>query len=151
MSNVLDSSTWTLRFKIHKTTVFLFVTPTQSFTSIKADLLEAIKATGLKEINNISVPADPEDIIFGVAQDRKDPSRGWTGLEIPELDDLTGAKKGVRKGSVLNQTPQGAGLINGQAMAFKFRTEKSDDMLDDEWVVILPDPDEYDEEKEVKK
>ena len=68
-------------------------------------------------------------------------------MEIPELDDLTGAKKGVRKGSVLNQNPQGAGLINGQAMAFKFRTETSDDMLDDEWDVFLPNPDEYDEEE----
>lgn len=69
-------------------------------------------------------------------------------MEIPELDDLTGAKKGVRKGSILNQTPQGAGLINGQAMAFKFRTETSDDMLDDEWDVFLPNPDDYDEEEE---
>lgn len=72
-------------------------------------------------------------------------------MEIPELDDLTGAKKGVRKGSILNQSPQGAGLINGQAMAFKFRTETSDDMLDDEWDVILPNPDEYDEEEERKE
>lgn len=69
-------------------------------------------------------------------------------MEIPELDDLTGAKKGVRKGSILNQSPQGAGLINGQAMAFKFRTETSDDMLDDEWDVLLPNPEEYDEEEE---
>lgn len=72
-------------------------------------------------------------------------------MEIPELDDLTGAKKGVRKGSVLNRTPQGAGLINGQAMAFKFRTETSDDMLDDEWDVFLPNPDDYDEEEEGKE
>lgn len=75
-------------------------------------------------------------------------------MEIPELDDLTGAKKGIRKGSILNQSPQGAGLINGQAMAFKFRTETSDDMLDDEWDVVLPNPDDYDEEevrKEVRK
>lgn len=69
-------------------------------------------------------------------------------MEIPELDDLTGAKKVVRKGSILNQSPQGAGLINGQAMAFKFRTETSDDMLDDEWDVLLPNPEEYDEEEE---
>lgn len=72
-------------------------------------------------------------------------------MEIPELDDLTGAKKGVRKGSVLNQTPQGAGLTNGQAMAFKFRTETSDDMLDDEWDVFLPNPNDYDEEEEGKE
>lgn len=72
-------------------------------------------------------------------------------MEIPELDDLTGAKKGVRKGSILNQTPQGAGLINGQAMAFKFRTETSDDMLDDEWDVFLPNPEDYDEEEEGKE
>lgn len=148
MSNVPDPSTWTLRFKLNRTTVILFVTPTQSFTSIKVDLLEAIKAAGLKEINNIPVPSDPEDILFGIAQDRKDPKKGWTGLEIPELDNLTGAKKGVRQGSILNQSPQGAGLISGQAMAFKFRTETSDDMLDDEWDVVLPNPDEYDEEEE---
>ncbi|KAL9006846.1 MAG: hypothetical protein Q9188_000377 [Gyalolechia gomerana] len=138
---------WTLRFKQHKTTVLLFVSPHQSLTSVKEDLLHAIKATRVTEINGNLIPSSPEDVILGVPLDGNDPSQGWINLEIPELEG-DGGKKGSKKASVLNATPIGAGLKDGMVLAFKSRKEKSgsDDMdIDDnEWDVVLPN---YDDEE----
>ena len=85
--------------------------------------------------------------------------KGWTRLEIPELADADGgdyqgkngvkgggkAKGMVRKGSVLNETPLGAGIKDGGVLAFKLREggvgrEEGGEMeLDDgEWVVEMP-------------
>ncbi|KAL8941924.1 MAG: hypothetical protein Q9216_001952 [Gyalolechia sp. 2 TL-2023] len=138
---------WTLRFKQHKTTVLLFVSPHQSLASVKGDLLHAIKTARFTEINGIPLPSSPEDVILGVPLDGNDPSRGWINLEIPELEQ-DGGKKGSKSTSVLNATPIGAGLKDGMVLAFKSRKEKSgsDDMdIDDnEWDVILPN---YDDEE----
>ena len=92
-------------------------------------------------------------MIFGLLVDKNDPSKGWVGLEIPEveLEDAAGGKRkiGGRKG-VLNASPLGAGLKDGAILAFKFRDEgakidKDDlDMDDENWDVIMPSyEDEY--------
>lgn len=143
---------WTLRFKQHKVTVLLFVEQTQSFSSIKSDLLDALKGRGYTEINQRSVPSDPEDIILGLPVDKNDLSKGWVGLDIPTMDveDETGSKKktGGNK-SVLNASPLGAGLRDGSLLAFKFKSSdaKMDDdgldMEDSDWDVVMPS---YDEE-----
>ncbi|KAL2042115.1 hypothetical protein N7G274_005303 [Stereocaulon virgatum] len=137
---------WTLRFKQHKTTVLLFVTQSQSFTSIKEDLLDAMKARGIKDINGNLLPSDPEAIVFGVPIDKNDPGKGWVPLEIPEVSDTDTKGKGVKKGSVLNQSPLGAGLKDGAMLAFKFRDVDAQDVmeLDDEWDVVIPTYDEED-------
>ncbi|KAI4188599.1 MAG: hypothetical protein L6R41_002027 [Letrouitia leprolyta] len=138
---------WTLRFKHHKTTVLLFVAPHQSFTSVKEDLLHAIKATRVTEINGNPLPSNLEDVIFGVPIDGNDPSQGWINLEIPELEE-DGGKKGNKNPSVLNATPIGAGLKDGMALAFKFRKQTSGgdemDIDDNEWDVVIPN---YDDEE----
>ncbi|MCJ1421386.1 hypothetical protein MMC32_007749 [Xylographa parallela] len=143
---------WTLRFKQHKVTVLLFVEQTQPFSSIKADLLNALQGRGYSEINQRPLPSDAEDIILGLPIDKNDPSKGWIGLDIPAMDmeDETGNKKKMGgKKSVLNASPLGAGLRDGSLLAFKFRSEnakKDDDGLDlddSDWDVIMPS---YDEE-----
>ena len=84
--------------------------------------------------------------------DKNNISKGWVGLEIPEFDEeMLGAKKGkgVKKGSVLNSIPQGAGLKDGGVVAFRFRQEGNDEleMIEhEEWNVIVPSyTDEEDE------
>ena len=135
---------WTLRFKQHKTTILLFVQQSQSFDSIKHDLLEAIKATGIQDVNGNSLPSDPQDIEFGVPRDKNDPSKGWVALKIPEFEDGDTKGKGVKKGSVLNESPLGAGLKDGAMLAFKFvkGTEEEGMDLDGEWDVIIPSYDD---------
>ncbi|MCJ1428079.1 hypothetical protein MMC29_005987 [Sticta canariensis] len=140
---------WTLRFKQHKTTILLFVSQNQSFGSIKSELLEAIKATGIRDINGYALPANADGIILGIPVDKNDPGKGWVGLEIPEIDgdeDAECKSKGVRKGSVLNASPLGAGLKDGAMIAFKFREEGAEDTDNpdrDDWEVIIPS---YDDE-----
>lgn len=78
-------------------------------------------------------------------RDKNDPDKGWVPITIPEVEDGDTKGKGVKKGSVLNGSPLGAGLKDGTMLAFKFTTKvKEDEMdLDDEWDVIIPS---YDDE-----
>ena len=80
-------------------------------------------------------------------KDKNDPSKGWVALKIPEVEDGDTKGKGVKKGSVLNGSPLGAGLKDGTMLAFRFtKRSKDDDMdVDDEWDVIIPS---YDDEPE---
>ena len=137
----------TLRFKHHKTTILLHVAQSQSFTSIKADLLSAIKATGISDINGTTLPSDPEAIVFGIPIDKHDVNKGWMPLKIPEVEDGELAKgKGVKKGSVLNENPLGAGLKDGAVLAFRFVDEEEEDNdggEGDGWDVVMPS---YDDE-----
>ena len=140
---------WTLRFKQHKTTILLFAQQSQSFDSIKRDLLDAIKARGIEDINGNALPSDPEDIEFGVPRDKHDIGKGWVPLKIPEVEDADakGKGKGVKKDSVLNGSPLGAGLKDGAMLAFRFTKGPAEDVmdLDDEWDVMIPS---YDDEVE---
>ncbi|KAL9063818.1 MAG: hypothetical protein Q9161_009255 [Pseudevernia consocians] len=138
---------WTLRFKQHKTTILLFVQQSQPFDSIKRDLLDAIKATGIQDINGNTLPSDPKDIEFGVLRDKNDHSKGWVALKIPEAEDGDTKGKGVKKGSVLNENPLGAGLKDGAMLAFRFAKAAEEGGMDkdDEWDVIIPSYDDEDE------
>ena len=78
-------------------------------------------------------------------RDKNDPSKGWVALKIPEVEDGDTKGKGVKKGSILNESPLGAGLKDGTMLAFKFTksTEEAAMDLDDGWDVIIPS---YDDE-----
>ena len=148
----IDARLWTLRLKQHKTTILLFVEQTQSFTSIKSDLLDALRKCGRSELNGQSIPTDPEDVILGVPVDKNEIAKGWVGLEISAMengDDLEDTNRGRRKDTVLNGSPLGAGLKDGSMLAFKFRGEDAEtngdgsEMDDGSWDVIIPS---YEEE-----
>ncbi len=119
----------------------LLVPQSQPFTTIKLHLLEAIKATGINDINGSPIPSDPEAIVFGLPIDKNDINKGWVPLKIPELEDGDTKGKGIKKGTVLNESPLGAGLKDGALLAFKFR--EGDDEEDAKWDVIIPS---YDDE-----
>ena len=125
----------------------------QTFTLIKQELLEAIKKSGRTEINGQAVPSNPEEVIFGVPKEKNDLTKGWVGLDIPEVEveDGMGSKKKVGgKKSVLNASPLGAGLKDGAMLAFKFKKDgaKMDEdglnLYDSNWDVVMPSyEDEY--------
>jgi hypothetical protein len=135
-----------LRFKNHKTTILLFVLESQSFTSIKSELLNALKATGVHEINGKSIPSSGEDVILGVPVDKHDVEKGWVDLIITEPEDgerVVALPKGARK-SVLNSSPLGAGLKDGSMLAFKFRKTGANTTEDGDWDVLMPSFDDDD-------
>ena len=90
-------------------------------------------------------------------RDKNDIGKGWVPLKIPEVADGDTKGKGVKKGSVLNASPLGAGLKDGAMLAFRFgkvlaeeeddENEEDDDDdemdVDDRWDVIIPS---YDDE-----
>ena len=121
------------------------MTPSQSFTSIKQELLDALKATGIRDIEGRFLPSDPEAIVFGMPKEANNINKGWMPVMIPEVSDSDTKSKGVKKGSVFNESPLGAQLKDGAMLAFKFRDPDSQDTMDlvDEWDVVLPS---YDDE-----
>jgi len=121
------------------------VTPSQPFPEIKQELLDMMSGRGITEIDGKLVPSDPEAIVFGVLADKYDISKGWIPLAIPEVDDGDVKKgKGVKKGSVLNQSPLGAGLQDGATLAFEFREPCGGDGMDVDgcFTVIMPSYDD---------
>ena len=78
-------------------------------------------------------------------KDKNDISKGWVPLKIPEVEEEETKGKGVKKGSVLNGSPLGAGLKDGAMLAFKFTNGASEDEMDidDGWDVVIPS---YDDE-----
>ncbi|KAI9821093.1 MAG: hypothetical protein M1827_003827 [Pycnora praestabilis] len=145
---------WTLRLKHQKTTIVIYVEPTTTFAAIKSHLLEILNETSPDgRFGGSELPEDFNLISFGLPIDNNDLSKGFTGLEIPELvvEKKDGEKKVVGgKDSVLNTTPEGAGLNDGSILVFKFRHEVTDEgdamnLDEDRWdnVAQLPS---YDEE-----
>ena len=100
-----------------------------------------LQARNAQEINGHIVPTDPENLVFGLPVDKNDISKGWIALEVPEVEDIDVAKgKGVKKGSVLNQNPLGAGLQDHATLAFKFKEAGAGDdtTMDTDFDVIMP-------------
>jgi hypothetical protein len=79
-------TTQTLRLKSHKTTILLHIDPLQTFASIKAELLTALRDTGLKDADtgaDIVIPESlrPEDITFGRPRNVNEPGQGFVVAE----------------------------------------------------------------------
>lgn len=126
----------------------------ETLDTAKDKLLEALKSRGLNDINGDSIPDSSFDIELGVPVDRADLEKGWKHLEADELeldeDDVPKKNKGKSKKDSL--TLLEAGVQNGHAIAFRFRTyneaqngdEMNLDVGDPGWDVVVPD---YDDEE----
>ncbi|KAL4741272.1 hypothetical protein BDV11DRAFT_168262 [Aspergillus similis] len=147
-----STSCWTLLFKKHRTTVLLLLPPSQTIEATKTNLLEALRARNLKEINGDPVPEDPTAIEFGVAVDKNDLEKGWTSLEAPKIEADDAPKRGPEK-KATSLSLKAAELNNGQTIAFRFRkagVASSDnvtdlDLEDPGWDVVIPN---FDDEEE---
>lgn len=137
--------TWTLRFKTHKTTLFLHIDKTQTFASIKTELLAALQETQVKPphngtLNGVPIPENADDILLARPVDFNDLEAGWESLEDLGdediiTDEVTPKAKGKGRSSVSNtggfrECPLGAGLRDGCVVAFRFRSE--DDEVDED-------------------
>lgn len=149
------ASSWTLLLKRGTTTVLLSATKDQPLSNLKADLLSALQTrhSDGRMSDGTALPSSAEEIELGRPIDPRDQSRGWVSLEESAEDDgedmdVDGAKGGKGKGKARaktaaagtgpKDTPAGAGLRDGSAVAFRFAGEE-------EWDVRVPVLD-YDEE-----
>lgn len=104
-----------------------------------------IQGRDMTDIDGNPVPSDPEAIVFGVPMDKHDISKGWIPLTIPEVEDADVKKgKGVKKDSVMNQSPLGAGLQDGATLAFAFGEPGGGDGMDVDQLfeVVMPSYDD---------
>jgi len=132
--------TWTLRFKLHRTTILLHSDPQQRLSLLRAELLTALQTThphGFvegKSGSTYNIPESYEDIILAKLRDQNDVHSGWERLIKPNdfgFEDeavsakgkgKAGAAKSAGKGGV-SECPQGVGLRDGAVVAFRFMTE----------------------------
>ncbi|TKA75653.1 hypothetical protein B0A55_05005 [Friedmanniomyces simplex] len=130
-------STWILRFKHHRTTILLHVDPLQKLSSVRAELLKAVRQTCPHgTLNGHTVPDDEGDVLLARPVDSDDLSLGWQALEREDevekavKEDAKGKGKAAVGSSAnkagkdkLTACPQGVGLQDGGVVAFKFRSE----------------------------
>ncbi|KAL9619164.1 MAG: hypothetical protein Q9160_006173 [Pyrenula sp. 1 TL-2023] len=162
-----DPTHVTLHLRHARTSTLLSLPNTTPITpTLKHALLTGLHARSLTHLpgSNTPIPPLPTDpsnssaqeiydmIELAILVDRRDPAKGWLGLEVGDIEakdsDIgTGKGKGKGKekvslggpGSVLNETILGAGLKDGDSVAFRIR-EGEAEAEDEGWegVVQLP-------------
>jgi hypothetical protein len=148
----------TLLLKHAKSTVFLSVSPQQSFTSIKSLLLSALQARNITSLpssdgTTTTLPSTPEGIELGVLIDKKDASRGWTLLDANSTTSAATSKSTTKAKAKVGtskddpDTPAGAGLGDGSWLAYRVKKEGSSDdvSVDENGDVVVPDDMEGDQ------
>ena len=130
-------ATWTLKFKNARTTVVLHIDKLQSLSSIKSELLHALRTTNPSgELNGTPLPTSPDDIELAKPVDFANiESGGWQSIELDaradeaELFDeeepkTKGKGKAKAKANSHRDCPLGAGLKDMCPVAFRFKDQK---------------------------
>ncbi|KAI5288611.1 hypothetical protein KEM52_001095 [Ascosphaera acerosa] len=145
-ANATKAFNLTLRFKFHKTTILLSVPATESFVTIRQQLLDALRARGVRDVGGVPVPDDPADFEFALPVDPSKPGKGgWVLLEVPT--------ETTRRGAV-NPNPAAAGIKDSAIIALRVR-KRADGLTEEEkveleledrgWDVVLPSLDDDEE------
>ncbi|KAH0387410.1 hypothetical protein KCU92_g1824, partial [Aureobasidium melanogenum] len=133
---------WTIKFKNARTTVVLYVYQLQTLSSIKVELLHALKtANPSGQLNGATLPDSPDDIEFAKPRDLSNPgTSGWQSIEadapVEDFDadlfgggDFTPKAKGKGKGKAKSAGHKdgllGAGLKDNGIVAFRFKGQKT--------------------------
>ncbi|KAH8681827.1 hypothetical protein BX600DRAFT_505470 [Xylariales sp. PMI_506] len=136
-NNAVSDIDLSIRFKYGIHSIFLFVSPTSTFSAISAELLDVLRdryPDGLqpdKESPPIPLPDEASLIDFAVPKAPTDPTQGWKPLRAGP-DDTAVAK----------------GLKDNQIVAFAFRGEDVDALAEADFEVVFPT---YDEEEEMEE
>lgn len=120
-------ATWTIRFRLHKTTVLLPIDPLQPISSIKSDLWSALQQTSPDGTlsDSTPLPDSSDDILLARPIDINDAAAGWKALTVPGGNDGGGggaAKKGKGKaGEGLDaESLKSLGIKDNALLAFTF-------------------------------
>lgn len=130
---VPSPSTWTIRFKHHKTTVLLHIEASQTISSIKEELLNVLKQTcpdGTSE--GTLLPESGEEIQLARPLDINDVSAGWRRLAAGDSVGKGKMSKGKGKekaGSEITakgvdaESLKSLGFKDNAVLAFRFASE----------------------------
>lgn len=125
----LTSSTWTIRFRHHRTTVLLPIDQSQSIASVKSDLFAALQqTTPTGRLSDATpLPDSPDDILLAKPNDINDAEAGWTrlraekgGKETPVARSKGKGKAGAAADGLEGETLKSLGIKDNALLAFKF-------------------------------
>ncbi|EOD48444.1 hypothetical protein GTA08_BOTSDO11856 [Neofusicoccum parvum] len=139
-----SSTTWTLRLKYHKTTVLLHADALQTLSSVRAELLQALRETSPDGIAGKPLPTNPGDLQLAKMKDTSDPEKGWALLTGAATSGTKGKGKTGGEGSL-----KAEGVKDNAVLAFRWggdaeakrEDEEGMDIEDDAsdaWDVVLP-------------
>jgi len=102
ISDDIESTALTLRFKHGKQTILLFAQPLTPFTSLKEELLVVLRERYPKGLDTksdggrspVKIPDTIKDVRLGVPKDQFDWTKGWTELDTDESPKSLGVKDG---------------------------------------------------------
>ncbi|KAH7030232.1 hypothetical protein B0J12DRAFT_745260 [Macrophomina phaseolina] len=116
-----SSTTWTLRFKHHKTTILLHADALQTLTSIRAELLHVLRETAPEGIAGKALPDSPEEIQLAKLRDTSDPEKGWKLLTQATAEGGGGKSKGKGKsGGAGDESLKAVGVKDNAVLAFRW-------------------------------
>jgi hypothetical protein len=134
---------WTIKFKNARTTVVLYVYQLQSLSTIKVELLHALKTGNPSgQLNGATLPDSADDIELAKPRDLSNPgASGWLSIEPDVATDefdadlfgggesVTSKAKGKGKakanGASHKDSPLGAGLKDNAILAFRFKGQRT--------------------------
>ena len=149
----------TLFFKHDKSTTVLSLLPSDSLLHAKQLLLTTLASRSITTFpgSSISLPRNPSDIEFGILNDKRDSSSGWSRAE----DRASLPKKKDKRGKTEDGEVESVGewdLKDGGYVAYRLKKvldvdindEDVEDVSEEEWNVVVPayDDEEGDEDEE---
>jgi hypothetical protein len=133
--------TWTLRFKHHRTTILLHTDPLTPLSTLKSNLLLALRDTKPSGIESRPLPTSPSQIKLAKPINPLEISEGWEPIDpSADVDDEKAAKKLEESTSV-----KAAGVKDNAVIAFRWSVEGEEEEEDEalgeiegEWDVVWP-------------
>jgi hypothetical protein len=115
--------TFTLKLKHHKTTILLHADPNSTLTSLKEELLRALKETcPNNSLNDKPLPDSPLAIVLAIPKDVTNPGAGWSRVgSLPFRPVSSKASE---------ETIKGIGLREGGCLAFKWSADGEESDLE---------------------
>lgn len=162
-----NPGTWTIRFKLHKTTTLLHVDPLQTIASLKAELLNALRQTSKDGmVEGFRIPDDEADVALARPVDLNDVQKGWKRLgddgaapTVTPVAAKTSKGKGKEKAGskreisgVDGESLKSLGVKDNAVLAFRFvsaaeeelrnKKRKADELDGDEGLGIAEEDEE---------
>jgi hypothetical protein len=151
MSSSIDATplTWIVRFKYHKTTILLHLDPLTPLSTVKSNLLAALRDTKPNGIQDRPLPSTYAQLRLAKPVDPSDADKGWESIEPSLADDFddeeisTAKAKAQAKKKLESTSAKAAGIKENGVVAFRWLDdgEEEDEGLDAKnavWDVVLP-------------
>lgn len=141
--------TWIVRFKYGKTTILLHLDPLTPLSTVKSNLLAALRETKPDGVQDRPLPSTYAQLRLAKPVDASDAEKGWESIEPDGDNDFedeepsTAKAKAQAKKKLESTSAKAAGIKDGGVVAFTWLADGEDedeglDAKDVVWDVVLP-------------